>query len=120
VRQFLLSLWLLFALVVSAGPGITIDYLLGWDPNPPSDNVILYRMYEEFAGGGSATVGFAKETQFLVAGLDPGTTHFYVVTAIDVNNLESPPSNEVEIDVPPFMGEWQPPPIKRHLGYRIK
>jgi hypothetical protein len=89
-----------------------VTYLLGWDPDPPADNVILYRVLEEFGGGGCATVGWTKAptAQFLVTDLESGSTHFYAVTAIDANNLESPISNVVEIDVPPFTGGWQPPP----------
>ena len=53
-----------------------------------------------FAGKNLIHIARAKETAFIDAVPDPDKTYFYVVTALDRVNNESPPSNEVRVIFP--------------------
>jgi len=91
MKKFLLAALASMALSLKAA-----DVQLGWDPNPPSDQVTGYKFY--LAPG--ATNAFAlytttTNTTVTVTNLTPGVYRFQV-TAINVWNKESPASNVIQ------------------------
>jgi hypothetical protein len=99
VRPFLLSLWLSFALATSIAMPI-FPTVLAWDPNPPENNVVQYNVYGGY-GGVLLLLGSTPSdvTTYSDYENEPGE-FFYLVTAVDDQDRESGPSNEVMIVVP--------------------
>jgi hypothetical protein len=84
------------ALPASAAQSVT----LGWDPSPDT-NVVSYTVYYGVASGSySSKISAGAATSATISGLREGQTYFFVVTASDVLNLESPPSEELSYSVP--------------------
>jgi len=74
-----------------------------WNTSP-STNVQGYKVYRSQTSGGpyssvSGTVA-TSTLAFTDSSVLGGQTYFYVVTSIDVNGLESPPSPEVSATIP--------------------
>lgn len=78
----------------------TFATILAWDANPPSDNVIYYNVYGVSGGGTFLLLGSTTETTYSDYEETPGD-FFYVATAVDDQNQESGPSNEVVVNVQP-------------------
>src|SRR5262245_20470544 len=80
----------------SATRSVTLD----WNPNTEPD-LAGYRVYVATASGayGGSPVGQApaNATSFVVNGLQPGVTYFFVVTAFDTSGNESVRSAEVSV-----------------------
>ena len=103
MRRLLLSLSVLFALAASVVPrtaGPIFATVLAWDPNPPDENVAYYNVYGVSGGGTFLLLGSTDETTYADYEETPGD-FFYVVTAVDDQNRESPPSNVVVVNVQP-------------------
>jgi hypothetical protein len=78
------------------GAGAT-QVSLTWFPSP-TPRVVAYRVYVAPAGSTSfapATVTNLTQTSATVIGLVPNTSYAFQVTAIDVDDRESGPSNTV-------------------------
>ena len=74
--------------------------LLNWQASP--SQVVGYFVYR-----GSSSTSLSKlflssisETNFTDNSVSDGDTYFYEVTAVDSNNVESSPSNEVSVTIP--------------------
>lgn len=97
--------WKLIVFVVFAtfvmSCGAMPDYptVLAWDANPPQDNVVYYNIYGVYGGGTFAYLGSTTDTIYSDYEELPGD-FYYVVTAVDDQNRESGPSNEVMVTVP--------------------
>lgn len=84
---------------------------LAWDPNPPEQNVSLYRLYisiqpiTETQPAPSSFPIDAPATNYTVNGLTLGTDYWFRLTAINQAGLESGYSNEVQYTPKP------PPPL---------
>jgi len=64
-----------------------------------------YKVYRSEVSGGpytsvSGTIP-ARTLQFTDSSVLHGQTYFYVITSIDTNDLESEPSAEVSVQIPP-------------------
>jgi fibronectin type 3 domain-containing protein len=74
---------------------------LTWTPNTET-NLASYRVYQSTTqgvyGAAIATVS-AGMTSYTATGLQVGNTYYFTVTAVDSNNNESQPSNEVSKSV---------------------
>ena len=73
---------------------------LGWDP--PENNgatISYYKIYEypSFTSdiSDATVVGTSSSTSFLHTGLQPNSVHYYSVTAVSSDNLESPSTTKV-------------------------
>jgi fibronectin type 3 domain-containing protein len=95
--------------VTGIGAGSTgerCEIVVGWAPNPASDQVDHYNVYRSNAPGVEAVpanlVGSApaEATHYSDTGLTPGT-YYYVITAVDAAGNEGPISQE---DVLPLTG----------------
>ena len=110
-------LWLLSAIAMllsSSGLGQTqTNVILAWSPSPVS-SIAGYNVY---SGGVSATytnmIALGNVTNTLITGLNPGSTYFFSVTAVDTTGLESPYSNETSYSVPANIvsGSSNTPPV---------
>jgi len=70
---------------------------LDWNPNADAD-LAGYKIYVATASGaygGAFGTAPANATSFVVNGLQPGVTYFFVVTAFDTSGNESVRSAEV-------------------------
>jgi outer membrane protease len=79
---------------------------LAW--SPPYNPVKYYKIYVKTKGGEYRAVGESESTRFTIMGLDCNMEYFAIVTAIDKDNYESLPSNEltiVTLEVGPACGE---------------
>ena len=87
---------------------------LAWDPNPESD-LAGYRIYQRilpslnFQEIFSGMPSSPNAPQYTVAGLEPGNTYNFIVTAYNHSGDEGPPSNEVSAVIP--AGSGTPPSI---------
>jgi hypothetical protein len=88
------------------------DFIIHWDPVSEAD-LAGYRIYRSTTSGGpyeliasldALTVGFGE------SGLEPCTTYYYVVTAVDTLGQESPFSNEFAYTTECPTGTAEPPP----------
>jgi fibronectin type 3 domain-containing protein len=69
--------------------------VLAWDPNTEA-TLAGYKVYVGTASGVySRTINVGNVTTSTVINLTPGSVYYFVVTAYDVNGLESGWSNEV-------------------------
>ena len=104
-------------IVVLALPtvGFAAAVLLNWDPSPDAD-LAGYNVYYQagssalpFSGTGAtegnAPINAANTTSTTVAGLDPGSSYYFAVTAYNTAGVESVYSNVIEIpeSVPPVV-----------------
>ena len=69
---------------------------LSWSSRAEPD-VVSYNIFRSLDGDEFAQIASTETTRFFDDEIDPGTTYFYYVTAVDVGGLESEPSNTVEI-----------------------
>jgi len=76
-----MKLLLLLCLVLTALTASAREVVITWDANPPSDQVIKYRVYE-MTGPGWAQIGETTDTQFSVGDREPGLYEF-AVTAVN-------------------------------------
>jgi len=76
------------SLAATASGQTTID--LVWEPSTDNDRVTWYRIYRD-----GVRVGTTGNTHYRSAGLEPGTTYTFTVTAMDPAGNESPHSNQV-------------------------
>jgi fibronectin type 3 domain-containing protein len=70
---------------------------------PSTSTVVGYKAYSSTVAGGPYTALTASPvpmTSYVDSTVDSGQTYFYVVTAVDSDNLESTFSNEVSVTVP--------------------
>jgi hypothetical protein len=73
---------------------------LAWDPSL-GQNIAGYRLHSGTSSGDyTQTIEVGNTTTALVSNLTAGTTYYFVVTAYDTSNVESPSSNEVSYIVP--------------------
>ncbi|HMS85495.1 MAG TPA: fibronectin type III domain-containing protein [Nitrospira sp.] len=107
---FQLGVFLLILTACSAGdPALNPDVFpnsgtatLSWDPNAGTD-IVGYKIYIATASGAYETpiaTTSIDVTTYTIAGLTPGTTYFFVVTAFDTDGTESPFSNEASTVIP--------------------
>ena len=68
---------------------------LSWDENTEEDLAGYRLYYGEESGEYEKVVEVGNQTTLTLRGLDPETDYYFVVTAYDVNQQESRPSNEV-------------------------
>ena len=74
---------------------------LSWDPS--KDVVIGYNVYRGARTGGPynrINSVLDASTDYTDTGVKAGATYFYVVTAVDAANMESPFSNQVKVTIP--------------------
>ena len=74
---------------------------LSW--NPSTSDVIGYDVYRGTLPGGPYTKLNSSPvvtTIYIDGTVRPGETYFYVVSAVDSNNVESAPSNEIIATIP--------------------
>jgi hypothetical protein len=95
---------------VTATPGDQIA-LITWNANSEPD-LAGYLVYRSTTPGGP----YSKITANLLIkpllgdkGLTNGVTYYYVITALDVLNNESPPSSQASVQ-PSLFGQWDPVP----------
>jgi len=77
----------------SSSTSVTLD----WNPNSEQD-LAGYKVYAATASGaygGAVGTAPANATSFVVNGLQPGVTYFFVITAFDTSGNESARSAEV-------------------------
>lgn len=109
---FQLGAFLLLLAACSGGdPSLNSDFfpdnssgtaMLSWDANAGTD-IAGYKVYLATASGTYETPIATTPTDvttYTVAGLTPGTTYFFVVTAFNTDGTESPFSNEASTVVP--------------------
>ena len=84
-------------------PSVAHSVDITWNTSP-STNVQGYKVYRSQTSGGpysSVSGTLATSTlAFTDGSVLGGQTYFYVLTSIDVNGLESPPSLEVSATIP--------------------
>ena len=81
----------------SPAPQSSASVTLAWNPNTEPD-LAGYKVYEATSPGsyGAAIATLpAKATSFVVTGLQPGATYFFVITAFDTSGNESARSPEL-------------------------
>jgi fibronectin type 3 domain-containing protein len=82
---------------LTVNPPATSSATLTWDANTEPD-LASYRLYRSTTpgvyGAALATIPTGT-TSYVAAGLQVGTTYYFVVTAVDSADNESQPSNEV-------------------------
>jgi hypothetical protein len=79
------------------GPGIIT---LTWTTSTSGD-VVSYKVYRGISSGNyTTTINAGNTNSFVNTGLTPGTTYFFVVTAVSASGVESPFSNEVQVVSP--------------------
>jgi len=108
IMRYMLFVFAIFALIISAVVANAGEVTVAWDPNSEAD-LSGYKLYQYLSPGGQAdpvtvTEVLAPATQVTVTGPPEGETHYFSVTAFDVAGNESGFSNEVfylEPDVPP-------------------
>jgi hypothetical protein len=84
----------------SAAFGLTLE----WDVNPEPE-VAGYRLYYgTLSGVYSYSADAGPSTSISVPDLISGVTYFFAVTAYSAEGLESPPSNEIVVTIPPPEG----------------
>jgi len=70
--------------------------MLSWDPNPPEELVVGYRLhYGTSSGNYTTSVTMGDVTSYVISGLESRVTYYMVVTAYNASGLESQTSNEV-------------------------
>jgi hypothetical protein len=82
-------------------PPIAHSVSLEWDDS--ASPVIGYNVYRGVASGGPYTVlssALISATQYQDSSVQSGQTYYYVVTAVDSNEVESIYSNEVSATIP--------------------
>lgn len=88
---------------------------LDWNDNPEPD-ISKYRIYRSrtagFTPGSSTHAGDSLESGYTDTGLDPQTTYYYRVRAVDTSANESTPSGEISAVTLP------PPPLKLRAQYK--
>jgi hypothetical protein len=88
-------------------PGLAAQSVtLEWDPNPETD-LLGYNVYRSLRSGSGyvrLTSAPVRETRYTDRTVQPGTTYYYVCTAVNIALLESGYSNQVSVTIP------QPPP----------
>jgi hypothetical protein len=73
---------------------------LAWDPNREPD-LAGYRFYQGTASGCySAPFSLGKTTQYELKNLEPGSTYYFAITALNASGHESAFSEEVSYSVP--------------------
>jgi hypothetical protein len=96
-------------MVACGGPSWTTAPAVGaglaWDPPAAAPSLAGYRVYYGKASGAylqplGQGVDAGNTTAFTVTGLESATTYYFVVTAYDTSNVESPFSNEVFKNMP--------------------
>ena len=117
---FLALLQVMAVVLVLPGAGFAASVLLNWDPSSDADLAGYHVYYQAnsaalpFAGTGaaegSAPINAANTTTATVAGLDPGSSYYFAVTAYNTAGVESVYSNIIEIpeSVPPAVGITYP------------
>lgn len=108
---FLACLLVLFSVLVSpAQSASSIQMTFSWDPNPTSENVTTYRIWQGIACPTSGPCDFSKATKVgevsLTGSVVPTSlsvvvpvpsTGSFRVTAVNELGLESPPSDEATL-----------------------
>jgi len=80
-------------------------------------NIAGYRLhYGTSSGDYTQTIEVGNTTTALVSNLTAGTTYYFVVTAYDTSNVESPSSNEVSYIVP---GSGETPSHLANISTRL-
>lgn len=80
---------------------------LSWDRSPDDGGSFTYRVYRSTSSGEPyAFVAETSQTSYTDTGLETGTTYYYVVTAVDEEDTESPFSNEASSEP---AGAGEPP-----------
>jgi hypothetical protein len=83
------------AVAVTVSNTTVAQVALTWDPNTEPD-LAGYKLYVGTASGVyTTTIDVGNMTTHTVAGLQPGATYYFVVTAYNTSGLESGFSNEV-------------------------
>jgi hypothetical protein len=78
----------------------TQNVTLGWNPSS-STNVAGYRVYYGTTSGNyTSSTNVGNQLASGISGLQSALTYFFVVTAYDISNRESLPSNEVSYQIP--------------------
>jgi hypothetical protein len=80
--------------------GESTEVTLAWEPNPEPDIDCYLLHYGPSSGEYDTTVNTGEETRYTVAGLEPGATYYFAVTACNSAGMESGYSNEVAYTVP--------------------
>jgi hypothetical protein len=79
-----------------SSPGIT----LAWDASSSANVAGYFVHYGNASGSYPNAIDVGYQTSATVSNLTPGQTFYFVVTAYNVSRTESPPSNEVNYQVP--------------------
>lgn len=98
-------------LVATGRTDTTID--LAWSAASDNTGIAAYRIWRSLDGSGFVEAGIVSATvhTFTDTGLDPNTTYFYRLTALDEAGNESVPSNTIHV---PTVGAFR---INPHGAY---
>jgi fibronectin type 3 domain-containing protein len=82
-------------------PPVSHSASLSWSPS--TSTVVGYNLYRGTVSGGPYSLlngSLIPSTTYLDTGVQAGSTYFYVATAVDSSNVESPYSNQISALVP--------------------
>jgi hypothetical protein len=99
------SMGLFFAPLPTYAASVT----LAWDPSSDPTVIGYTIQYGNSNGSNSQSMDAGSSNSATIAGLSPGTTYLFVVTAYDAGGLQSAPSNQVsfEPNFTPATGPFQ-------------
>jgi hypothetical protein len=84
---------------------------LSWLPNDEAD-ISCYNLYRDTQPDFPLIIPYENitfpESTFIDTELNPDTTYYYKLTAVDLNNHESEPSNEVSTDITYVVDDFNP------------
>lgn len=87
---------------------------LAWDRAASHEASIVYRIkYGPSSGNYLWTTNAGTNVTITVRGLTNGYTYYFIATAMNTNNLESDPSNELSYSVPAALPTSPPSNLQR-------
>jgi hypothetical protein len=109
IRSRILVLEVIIGLLVSTSflsAQISPPISLNWSASPSSEVASYNVRYGTSSGSYSSATNVGNQTSAILTGLQAGQTYYLAVTAQTATGVESPPSNEINYQVP-----IAPPPV---------